>query len=101
MEQTLIVIKPDALQRGLAGEIVHRFEKIGLKIVACKMFVPSEELLNKHYPVDREEFILGMANKTLENCLELGIDVKKTFGSDDPSKIGLQLQKWLVVIMIS
>jgi len=101
MEQTLVVIKPDALQRGIAGEIIHRFEKIGLKIVGCKMFIPTEELLNMHYPVDREEFILGMANKTLENCNELGIDVKKTFGSDDPKKIGLQLQKWLVEFMAS
>jgi nucleoside-diphosphate kinase len=101
MERTLIIIKPDALQRGIAGDIIHRFEKIGLKIVGCKMFIPNEELLNKHYPVDREDFIIGMANKTIENATEQGIDVAKMFGSSDPKKIGLQLQKWLVDFMTS
>jgi nucleoside-diphosphate kinase len=48
MEQTLVVIKPDALQRGIAGDVIHRLEKVGLKMVACKMFIPNEELLNKH-----------------------------------------------------
>ncbi len=43
MEQTLIILKPDTIQRGLVGEVVGRFEKVGLKIVGCKMLAPSEE----------------------------------------------------------
>ena len=50
-ERTLIILKPDAVQRGLIGDIVGRFEKIGLKIIGAKFFIPTEELLNKHYPV--------------------------------------------------
>jgi nucleoside-diphosphate kinase len=101
MEQSLVVIKPDAIQRGIIGDIISRFEKVGLKIIGCKMFVPTEELLNKHYPVDRDEFIVGMGNKTLDNYKDLGIDAKKAFGTDDAKEIGLAVQKWLVDFMIS
>lgn len=49
MEQTLIILKPDALQRGLAGEIITRFERVGLKIVATKMLRPDYDHYYKHY----------------------------------------------------
>lgn len=49
MERTLILIKPDAMQRGLVGEVITRFERKGLKMVGCKMMQLSEALLNEHY----------------------------------------------------
>lgn len=49
MEQTLVVIKPDGVTRGIVGEIIHRFERAGLKIVALKMISPDEEHFHKHY----------------------------------------------------
>jgi nucleoside-diphosphate kinase len=49
MERTLIILKPDALQRGIAGEIVTRFERVGLKIVAAKMLVPDYDHYYHHY----------------------------------------------------
>ncbi len=48
-ERTLIIIKPDALQRSLLGEIVHRFERKGLKIVGSKMMRISDLLIDEHY----------------------------------------------------
>lgn len=48
-ERTLVLIKPDAIQRGLFGEIVGRFEKKGLKMVGCKMMTLDEALLREHY----------------------------------------------------
>jgi nucleoside-diphosphate kinase len=99
MERTLIVIKPDAIQRGIVGDIITRFEKVGLKLIGLKMFTPDRELLNKHYPVEREEFIVGMGNKTLENMKNLGLDPKEKFGHEDARKIGLEIQKWLVDFM--
>ena len=101
MDRTLVVLKPDAIKRGIAGDIIHRFEKVGLKMIACKMFVPTEELLNKHYPVDRKEFVEGMGQRTVDGYKELGYDVKEQFGTDDPHKIGLKVQKWLVDFMVS
>ena len=100
-ERTLIILKPDAVQRGLIGEIIGRFEKIGLKIIGAKFFVPTEELLNMHYPVERKEFISGMGQKTLDNYKDLGIDPFKFFGTDDPYEIGKVVQKWLVDFMVS
>ena len=49
MERTLILLKPDALQRGLVGEITHRFEAKGLKIVGLKMLSASDALIEEHY----------------------------------------------------
>ncbi|CAI8026445.1 Nucleoside diphosphate kinase, partial [Geodia barretti] len=48
-ETTLVLLKPDAIQRGLAGEIVSRLEKTGLKIKGMKLLHVSQELANQHY----------------------------------------------------
>lgn len=49
MERTLIILKPDAMQRGIAGEIITRFERVGLKVVASKMLAPGKEHYHQHY----------------------------------------------------
>ncbi|MCW1929693.1 MAG: nucleoside-diphosphate kinase [Candidatus Kerfeldbacteria bacterium] len=49
MERTLIIIKPDALQRNLLGEIIHRFERKGLKILGLKMGILSDDVITEHY----------------------------------------------------
>lgn len=49
MERTLIIFKPDAVMRGIVGEILSRFEKVGLKIVAAKMLQPEYEHFFQHY----------------------------------------------------
>ncbi len=54
MERTFIILKPDAVQRGLVGEIIGRFERRGLKIVALKFLQVSEELARQHYAVHAE-----------------------------------------------
>lgn len=49
MQRTLVLLKPDALQRGIIGEIVTRFERVGLKIVGAKILQPDEEHYYYHY----------------------------------------------------
>lgn len=49
MERTLVVLKPDAVQRGIVGEVIARFERAGLKIVAMKMVAPDKEHFHAHY----------------------------------------------------
>ena len=51
MERTLVLIKPDGVQRGLVGEIVGRFERKGLKLVGLRMLDVSRELAERHYAV--------------------------------------------------
>ena len=53
-ERTLIIIKPDGVQRSLIGEILKRFESIGLKLVGVKMLVPTAEQVEAHYTLDPE-----------------------------------------------
>lgn len=101
MERTLIVLKPDAVARGLSGEILSRFEKVGLKIVASKMLRVDKSLADRHYPESRTEFIEGMGKKTLENYEELGMDPKKEFGHSDPHEIGKVIRVWLVDMISS
>lgn len=55
IERTLILLKPDAVQRSIAGEIISRFEKAGLKIVGMKMQYAKEEQARKHYDEDLEK----------------------------------------------
>lgn len=101
MERTLVVLKPDALQRGIAGDVINRFEKVGLKLIGAKMMRPDRELADKHYPRDRKEFIAGMGQKTLDNYKQTGKDPIADFGTDDPHKIGLEIQGWLVDFITS
>ena len=49
MERTLIILKPDALMRGVAGEIITRFERVGLKIIGAKMLQPDVDHYHHHY----------------------------------------------------
>lgn len=61
MERTLIIAKPDALQRGLVGEIIRRFELKGLKLIGVKMLSLNSELLQKHYEEHLEkDFFEGL-----------------------------------------
>ncbi len=55
MEKSLVIIKPDAVNRDLAGEIISRFEKRGLKLAAMKMEHLGEKTLHKHYAHHREK----------------------------------------------
>ncbi len=54
MEKTLVLIKPDGVQRGLIGEIIGRFERAGLKLIAMKMVHASHEDVDRHYALTEE-----------------------------------------------
>ena len=56
MERTLVIVKPDGVQRGLVGEIVQRFEKRGFRLVAMKMLHVSQGLAEQHYAVHKGKF---------------------------------------------
>ncbi len=82
-ERTLVLIKPDAIQRGLVGEIVSRFEKKGLKLVATKMMALDEAVLREHYAhIADKPFFPGVAkfmqsSPVIAMCWE-GLDVVDT-----------------------
>lgn len=92
-ERTLVLLKPDAVKRGLIGAIFQRFEQAGLKIVACKMILASRDQLDGHFPKS-EEWIRGMGEKTLEVCREYEIDPVEILDADDPYVIGQKIAEW-------
>jgi len=70
VQRTLILFKPDAVQRGLVGEILTRFERVGLKIVGTKMLAPDRDHYYKHY-----EEIGQMVTRRGENTFNMTLDM--------------------------
>jgi nucleoside-diphosphate kinase len=62
-ERTLVVIKPDGVQRSLIGEIIRRYERTGLKMIALKLIVPTADMARKHYMVGGEEWLENVGRK--------------------------------------
>ena len=94
-ERTFVMIKPDAVQRGLVGEIISRFEKKGIRIVAIKLVSVSKELAEKHYEVHRDKPFFEPTVKYImsspvvamvlerDNVIEM---VRDMMGATDPQK---------------
>lgn len=96
MEQTVVLIKPDGIKRGLVGEIIKRFEQTGLKMTACKLVAPPKDLFEKHYNSTDPKRLRLWGEKTLKNYTEFGKDAKKDFGTDDPMELGKLVKGWLM-----
>ena len=95
-EQTLIVLKPDAIQRTLIGEIIQRFERLGLKLVGMKMMHPTADLVEKHYTLDPEWLRLA-GEKSIKSAKERGNPVL----SEVPIEVGNIVLKSLVKYLTS
>lgn len=70
MERTLIILKPDAVKRGVVGEIMTRFERVGLKIVGAKMLRPTYEDYHHHY-----EAISGMISRRGQKAFDVTLEM--------------------------
>src|SRR5258708_10317887 len=91
-EQTVVLLKPDTIKRGITGEVITRFEKVGLKIRAAKLIWVDEVHVGKHYS-DNKEYSKRVGEKTLENYQKYGIDANEDLGTTDPIKIGKMIRK--------
>jgi len=95
MERSLVLIKPDAIQRGLAGEIISRLENKGLKIVAVKMLCMDKALAQRHYAVHKDkpffnelvDFITSgpVIAMVLQDDDAVKV-IRQTMGETDPAK---------------
>lgn len=100
-ERTVVLLKPDAIRRGIVGELLTRFERAGLKIVAMKMVWVTEDVVKKHYPGDRIEFLRGMGEKTLKTYEEYGKDAGEELGTKDALEIGRLVNSWNIEFLQS
>ena len=71
-ERSLVLIKPDGIQRSLIGEVISRYEKIGLKLIGLKLMVPTEEMVEQHYTLD-PEWRRVTGEKTIKGYLDKGL----------------------------
>ncbi len=95
MEQTLVLIKPDGIQRGLIGTVITRLERTGLKIVAMKMMQMDRALAEKHYGIHKDKpFFEDLVNYITSGPLVAAVFrgpnavdiVRKQMGATDPAK---------------
>lgn len=95
-ERTLVLIKPDGVQRTLIGEVIKRYERAGLKLVGMKMLVPTEAYIEKHYTLDPEwRRITG--EKTIASYIKKG----ETPWTTDPFEVTEAVLKNLKKFMTS
>ena len=101
-EKTFVILKPDAVQRGLVGDIISRFEKIGLKIVAMKMILATDEQCQKHYNKDDAWFI-SKGENIVKNRTALGKPIEKEaieYGRDIIRRLSSFMTCSPVVVMV-
>lgn len=97
-----MLLKPDTVQRALIGEIIGRFERKGLKIVALKMVWPTEKMAKDHYFWSDEEKE-GSGNRTIEAYKEKGLKITKTakqYAEDVQRRLYSYLQTGPIVAMV-
>jgi nucleoside-diphosphate kinase len=82
-ERTLVIVKPDGVQRSLIGEVIGRLERVGLKLVASKFTVAGEEMVEKHYTVD-PDWKKNVGEKSMEAYKKQGKECPFT----DPVEMG-------------
>ncbi len=82
-ERSLVIIKPDGIQRSLIGEIIKRYEQAGFKMVGLKMVMPTEELTEKHYTID-PDWVRKAGEKSIASYDKKGVEPP----SRDPLEIG-------------
>jgi nucleoside-diphosphate kinase len=95
-ERTFVIVKPDGVQRTLIGETIRRYERMGLKLVALKMVIPTPEMTEKHYTLD-PEWIRKVGEKSI-----LGYHTKNLVPpSEDPIAVGKNVLRKLLKYMSS
>ena len=95
-ERTFVMIKPDGIQRSLIGEIIKRYERLGLKLTAVKMCVPSAEQVRSHYTLD-PEWRMKTGLKTIKAYEDRGL----TPPISDPMEVTAVILKNLVKYVAS
>jgi len=95
-EKTLVVIKPDGVQRSLIGEIIKRIERTGLKLVGLKMVIPNATFVKKHYTID-PDWIVKAGEKSIQSYKEKGLDCE----TEDPKEAGENILNVLVKYITS
>lgn len=100
-QRTFCMVKPDGVMRGLVGDIIHRLEKSGLKIVALKMVQVDKELVRRHYPMSDEAWVSRLGEKSMSGFDNLDVGAKEILGSDNKAELGKGVADSLVNYMTS
>jgi nucleoside-diphosphate kinase len=94
LERSLVLLKPDAVQRGITGEILDRIEQTGLKIVGAKLIKADPKVIREHYKKDAA-WHKKIGEFNIKDCKNLDVDVKEVFGTEDTEQIGKIVNEWL------
>lgn len=100
-ERTFCMIKPDGVMRGVTGDIISRIERAGLKIVAMKMIIPTEEQVRAHYPVEDQAWVERLGTKTLGSFEGLNVSAEEVLGTTNKMDIGSEVIENIVKFITS
>lgn len=100
-QRTFCMVKPDGVMRGLIGDIVHRIEKSGLKIVAMKMVQADEARVRDHYPMSDEAWVYRLGEKSLTGFDNLDVTAAEILGTEDRGELGKSVAEGLVDYLTS
>jgi nucleoside-diphosphate kinase len=87
-ERTFCMIKPDGVKRGVMGDIISRFERAGLKVVAIKMLNATEDQVRRHYPMSDEAWIERLGEKSLSALDHLDATPADVYGTENKGELG-------------
>lgn len=95
-EQTLVIVKPDGVQKGLIGEVIKRYERCGLKLVGIKMVIPTKEITFRHYSID-PDWAIKTGTKTFDSYKAKGLPLP----GKDPVEFAEGIRRKLTEFMSS
>jgi len=90
IERTLLVIKPDGIQRAMIGKVISRFEDVGFKVIALKMVLADKKLASEHYIAD-EKWFQDTGSKTIASYKERGVIIKET-----PKQVATKIRNYII-----
>lgn len=102
-ERTFTIIKPDAVQRTLIGEIIKRFERSGLKLVALKNIIPNVDLVERHYTID-PDWVRKVGQKSIDGYIAKNIKPPSTNPIELGKKVLSRMTKYMtsgpIIVMV-
>lgn len=98
-ERTLVILKPDVMARGITGEILSRFERLGLKVIAMKMLQADPAVATEHYKKD-DEWLLRKGKQIMQNLNIVSDEDPKKYGQTIVDSLSTDIQLYPIVAIV-
>lgn len=87
MEKSLVILKPDTIERKLVGKVLSRFESAGLNIVGTKIVTPTDQQIDKHYQIDNNDYCTSIGCKSANIAVVSHVDATTQYGKEKADEL--------------